>query len=226
METMHFVFFLVAALIIVAIVAGALQEGERRKALAELAQRLGLTLERGRNKGIVREYGFLNWMQSGSNRYAENVFSGVYRGHRVVFFDFHYETYQNTKRGRETHHHWSSFYVLELPLQCPEFHLYPENFLSRIGQALGAQDIDFESDEFSRAFVVKCPDKKFAYDVCHSRMMEFLLKHRSIRLEMERTCLAAGWQEVLKAEAIEKRLDLLVQIRELLPAYLLQQGQT
>jgi hypothetical protein len=219
------VFFMLGLLLVLVIaVIGARYEMARRRALAELAQRLGLRLATGRNKELVQRYKFLDWFQTGSNRYAENVVSGSYRGHEVLAFDYHYETYSQTKKGRETHHHWSSFYILLLPLDCPEFHLYPETFLSRIGHALGAQDIDFESDEFSRAFVVKCANKKFAYDVCHARMMEFLLRHPRIRLEIERNCLAAGWTELLQADQLERRLNLVVEIRELLPEYLLQQG--
>ena len=44
--------------------------------------------------------------------------------------------------------------------------------------ALGFEDINFESEEFSRAFFVKCPEKKFAYDVIDPRMMQFLLDTR------------------------------------------------
>ena len=39
----------------------------------------------------------------------------------------------------------------------------------------GYQDIKFESAEFSKTFCVRSPDKKFAYDVCNAKMMEYLL---------------------------------------------------
>jgi hypothetical protein len=41
--------------------------------------------------------------------------------------------------------------------------------------ALGGQDIDFESHEFSKAYWVTCADRKFAYDAITPAMMEFLL---------------------------------------------------
>ena len=47
--------------------------------------------------------------------------------------------------------------------------------MDKIAGALGFHDINFESSEFSRKFHIKCADKKFAYDVIHPRMMEFLL---------------------------------------------------
>jgi len=37
--------------------------------------------------------------------------------------------------------------------------------------------IDFADIEFSRRFVVKSSDRRFAYDVCHPRMIEWLKEH-------------------------------------------------
>ena len=43
------------------------------------------------------------------------------------------------------------------------------------GEHLGFQDIQFESEQFNRAFRVKCHDPKFATDVIDDRMMQWLL---------------------------------------------------
>jgi hypothetical protein len=50
----------------------------------------------------------------------------------------------------------------------------------------GFDDIDFESSEFSSRFIVKSADKRFAYDVIHPRMMEFLLEGDPPTVELER----------------------------------------
>jgi len=50
-----------------------------------------------------------------------------------------------------------------------------ENVLTRLGGALGFDDIEFESEEFNRAFRVKSEDRKFAFDLIDARMMAFLL---------------------------------------------------
>jgi hypothetical protein len=50
-----------------------------------------------------------------------------------------------------------------------------ENLFDKVAGFLGFDDIDFESAEFSDRFIVKSRDKRFAYDVLHPRMMEFLL---------------------------------------------------
>ncbi len=58
----------------------------------------------------------------------------------------------------------------------PKLTIAPESFGLKIAEAFGvANDIKFESAEFSRKFSVRSADKKFAYDVCNQQMMEYLL---------------------------------------------------
>jgi hypothetical protein len=85
---------------------------------------------------------------------------------------------------------------------------------------LGFGDIDFESIEFSKAFCVRSRDRKFAYDICHTRMMEYLLAHRDLSLEIEGHCVALSFPRRLDIEEIPGRLRQLVEIRNLFPAYL------
>ncbi|MBI2433167.1 MAG: hypothetical protein HYV26_09875, partial [Candidatus Hydrogenedentes bacterium] len=198
----------------------------RRQELEKLAQRLGWTFSPGHDKSFVHRFEFLDQLRQGSNRYASCILEGVYRECPVLAFDYHYETTSRDQDSEETHHHHYNFYLVRLPLHCPELRLYPETILSRVGQALGASDIDFDSAEFSRAFVVKCGDKKFAYDLCHARMMEYLLQHRDLRLEFEGEYLAAEYSGSLDPKKIEQRLDVLVEIRNLLPEYLLQSADS
>ena len=146
---------------------------------------------------------------------------GTYKSHPICAFDFHYETHSTNSKGeRETQNHYFSFLVLEQPRPFPELRIYPEGILSKFGQLLGFQDIDFESAEFSSAFVVKSDDKKFAYDICNTRMMEFLLQHRDLSLEIRGITVAMGFDKRLEPERVAERLDQLVEVRNLFPEYL------
>jgi hypothetical protein len=49
--------------------------------------------------------------------------------------------------------------------------------LTRLADALTFLDIQFESEDFNRAFNVKSPDKKFANDFVDARMMQWLLQN-------------------------------------------------
>ncbi|MBN2308416.1 MAG: hypothetical protein JXR94_05560 [Candidatus Hydrogenedentes bacterium] len=207
-------------LVIVLGILGYLGEKKRREAFQRIAQELGLRYTK-RDASLAQRYKFLDKLRQGSNRYAFNILEGQFEGYPVHAFDFHYETYSTDSKGRrQTDHHYFSFFLLEQERVFPELRIYPENILSRFGQMLGFDDIDFESIEFSKAFVVRSRDKKFAYDVCHTRMMEYLLRHRDISIEIEERCVSVSCPARLKPEQIPGRLRQLVEIRNLFPEYL------
>ena len=214
--------FILAVLFIIAAVVWGLQAGKkRREAMALLAQRLGLHFHPDKDRHLADRYDFLNRLRQGSNRYAYNIISGRYRGHGVRVFDYHYETHSTDSKGnRQTHHHHFSFFILELSKTFPELTIAKEGFLSKIAQAVGYDDIDFESHEFSRRFTVRSKDKKFAYDFCNAQMIDYLLGHPDISIEVDRSSLALGFGSCLRIEEIEPRLSQLIEIRERMPDYL------
>ena len=107
-------------------------------------------------------------------------------------------------------------------LACPELTIGPEGFFSKIAQAVGYDDIDFESHEFSRQFCVRSRDKKFAYDVCHARMIEYLMANDDLVIEIEHQALALYFSRRLDPALIEPNLTRLIQIRNLMPEYLMK----
>ena len=199
---------------------GVIRARKRLEGLFELAQRLGLNFSAAEDYGLADRYGFLKQLAQGENRYARNVLSGTYQQNQVLAFDFHYETYSQGKSGRQTHHHWFSFFILTLPAFFPDLTIRRENFLTKVAEAFGYQDIKFESAEFSQAFCVRSPDKKFAYDVCNAKMMEYLLANRDLSVEIENQVLALAFNTRLSVEQIEANLQRLVDIRSRLPEYL------
>ena len=216
-----FIFILVAAIIIAAVIFGAKAACKRREELAALAVQLGLNYQAENNHSLADRFGFLNALAQGSNRYAFNILSGTYQSHDVLVFDFHYETHSTDSKGRpQTHHHYFSFFILTLPQNFPELRITREGLLSKIAQAFGYDDIDLESAEFSRAFCVRSKDKKFAYDVCHAQMIEYLLANRDLSIEIEDRALALAFGTRLSAAQIESNLERLIEIRSRLPDYL------
>jgi len=204
------------AVFIVVAVLGHLAAQKRRQAMMALAARLQLRFDPGKHRDLARRYEFIDRMRAGRDRYAFNILSGNYQGHDVVLFDYHYKT----GSGKDTHHHYLSFFILRLPMSAPELTIAPEGFFSKVAQAVGYDDIDFESHEFSRKFCVRSRDKKFAYDVCNAQMIEFLLVHPDLTIEMELDSLAISFRRRLRPEQIEPNLQRLVQIRSLMPDYL------
>jgi len=193
----------------------------RRRARMALAERLGLHFEPQKDRDLAERYRFLSKLQTGGNRYAFNTFWGNYRGHDMTVFDWHYET-----GGRSRSHDYFSCFILHLPRLVPKLTIVKEEFSSKIAQALGYDDIDFESHEFSRTFCVRSPDKKFAYDVCHARMIEYLLANDDLTIEMGQDVLAITSRYRLDLEDIEPNLNRLVTLRSLIPEYLFSGSTT
>ena len=215
------IFILFITIIIVAAIYSAIAARKRREELSALATRLGLSFNQEKDHALAARFGFLDKLAQGSNRYAFNILTGDYRGHQVLVFDYHYETHSTDSKGRQqTHHHYFSFFILMLPMAFPELRITHEGMLSKIAQVFGYDDIDFESAEFSRAFCVRSKDKKFAYDVCHAQMMEYLLANRDLCIEIERNALALAFDSRLSAAQIEFNLQRLLEFRSRLPEYL------
>ena len=210
------IIFGVFAIIVVVGILGYISARKRREAMSALAARLGLRFNPHKNWDLARQFHFLDKLRKGSNRYAFNILSGSYQDHTVTLFDYHYQIRSN----KSTHHHYFSFFVLHLPESFPELTIDKEGFFSKIAQAIGYDDIDFESHEFSRKFVVRSRDKKFAYDVCNGQMIEYLLSNSDLSIEIEGNVLAISFPSRLSPELIEPNLNRLITVRSLLPEYL------
>ena len=210
------IIFVFIVIFVIILVAGIISARKRREAFRALAARLGLQYEPGKSRDMARRYKFLDKLRRGHNRYAYNILSGNYKGHDLTLFDYHYQT----GSGKDTHHYHISFFMLHLTKSFSELVIGPEGVFSKIAQAVGYDDIDFESHEFSRKFCVRSPDKKFAYDVCNARMIEYLLSNRDFSIEIEGSVLAISFERRLKPEQIEPNLNRLIEVRSLMPDYL------
>lgn len=214
MQPVVFIGFI--AIVIVVAIFGHLAAKKRRQAMMALAARLGLNFDPDKRRDVARRYEFIDKMRAGRDRYAFNILSGDYQGHDVLIFDYHYRT----GSGKNTHDYYLSFFILHLPIVVPELTIGHEGFFSKIAQAVGYDDIDFESHEFSRKFCVRSKKKKFAYDVCNAQMIEYLLANPDLTIEMELNSLAISFNRRLDLELIEPNLRRLIQIRSLMPEYL------
>lgn len=220
-----FLFYVLAALVAAAIVAGALLawriERRRVAAIAALARRLGLDFSEGRDHDIAREYEDFDGLHEGENRYAFDVLTGTHGGRPITAFNFHFESHSTDSKGnRQTSHHYRHVLLLHLGRNFPGLRIRPEGVLSKIAQAFGYDDIDFESHEFSRRFCVRSRDRKYAYDFCNARMIAFLLDHPPLRIETRGAVLAIVLHARMNPATLEAELDLLRDIRTLMPDYL------
>lgn len=213
----------IIALVVIVAVFSAIAAKKRREAMAALAASLGLQYSAGKDYSFDERYPFLKKLSQGHRRYAFNIITGQYLGHQVQAFDYHYETYSRDSKGnRRTNHHYFSFFILHFAQIFPELTITREGWGSKVAQFFGYDDIDFESAEFSKKFCVRSSDKRFAYDICHARMIEYLLANQDLNLEIEKHCLTLLFNRRLAPEQIKFNLDRLIQLRDLFPDYIME----
>jgi hypothetical protein len=191
----------------------------RRRKLAALAQKLQLQFNPKNDFKLAERFLFLTWLKRGDVpdvRYAYNVFHGPHLGYPVTLFDYHFST-SGGKSGLD--YYWSAF-VLEMETYFPDLMILHESRESRLAETIGESHITFESAEFSHIFRVRSSDKKFAYDVCHPRMMEYLLANKDLTIEIRGRAAAVLFEDWLHPERVESNLSRLIEIRKLLPQYL------
>ena len=126
---------------------------------------------------------------AGFGRRAYNVLYGKHDGRDLVSFDYEYKTQTSNGKQTTTTVHRFSVLGLSMGVAMRPLSVDPENFLDRFVGRLTGNDIDMESEEFNRTFTVSCPDRKFASDVLHPQMMEFLLAHRQLGWRFEQDSL-------------------------------------
>lgn len=220
-QNVLFLFLLVGALFIALAIHSWKLEQKRRAEFVLFCKAHGLTFSPSRDHTLAHTFDFLPEIANGSNRYAENIIQGMLEDRQIIAFDHHYETKSRDSEGRtSTRHHYHCVVALSLPAAFPNLRIVPESLLSKAAQALGYDDIDFESHEFSRAFCVRSKDRKFAYDFCNPAMMEVLLTRKSLRLALQGGLLAIVHDGRQNPALLPERFRDLLTIRQRMPEYL------
>lgn len=178
------------ALIALAVYAHKLEQ-QRLALLKAYADSMGWSFDERRDKSHDDEYSHFATFRRGDNRYAFNTMSGplTLDGRRFMAKagDFHYQVTRSNGKTTTTTHHKFSYLILETPfVSIPDMYLRREGVFDKIAGAMGFDDIDFESAEFSRKFHVSGKDKRFVYDVVTPAMMEFLMRSLPGAVELER----------------------------------------
>lgn len=200
MEPAFVVLAVVAGIALFATIAylGWRAEQQRREALAALAAELGLTFDPDHDRDHDDHYAQFEIFRRGHSRAASNTLRG-----RLELFgrpcpvragDFRYKVTRSTGKSTSTTTYRFSYLIVHPPWDTPPLLIRPEGVFDKLAGMFGFDDIDFESAEFSRRFYVKSSDKRFAYDVLHPRMMEFLLAESPPMLDIEdgALCLSDG----------------------------------
>ena len=170
------------ALAVVLIVFGILKARERREAMTRLAADLGFEYYPDDPWDLEDRYAMFELFGRGHSRKAANVICGEVDGRAVVAFDYQY----TTGSGKNKSTHSCQALVMGLPIVAAGLRMRPETVFDRLASWVGWDDIDFESDEFSRRYHVASEDQRFAYDIFHARLIDYLLGCGNVpNLEMQ-----------------------------------------
>ena len=127
-----------------------------------------------------RRYPQFSCFNQGHSRQAYNRLYGTInvggQAQSCVAGDYLYKRTSGSGKNRRTKTYRFSFLLVELPfVGVPQLAVRPEGFFDGMAAVFGFDDIDFESEEFSRKFHVQSVDKRFTYDLIHPRMMQYML---------------------------------------------------
>ena len=120
----------------------------------------------------------------GDGRGCENVAWGTYKGLETKVFEYWYYVTSTDGKGHtsRTYHRYTCA-LANTSLFAPSLTIARETLMTRLADAVGLRDIDFESEEFNRAYQVRCGDKKFASYLIDARMMAWLLTVEGVSIE-------------------------------------------
>jgi hypothetical protein len=165
---------LVLALVVFGVWYSYHRKQQRRLALAAFAGQNGLVYSRDDPFGLIG-YPF-GLFSRGDGRGCENVVYGEWKGMPMQEADFWYYEQTTDSHGRTSKsYHRFSVVVANLGVDVPEVAIEKENLLTRIADHVGLHDVEFESEQFNRAFQVKTADREFCFKLVDARMMHWLV---------------------------------------------------
>lgn len=217
---------IIAAIIIGAIVAGVIQARRRRQDMENWARKNSWRFH-GSHKdyGLHQRFGFDCLNRGEGDRYAYNIVEGHDDSREVFAFDYHYATYSHSKNGRNKHSHYFSAVVMNSQLPLKPLKIRRENLLDKVANFFGRNTINFESAEFSKKFHVEAPDRRWAYDILHSRVIETLLHAPAFEIQIQGPYLIAASDRQMPIPKFRKALRLLHHLIDSLPDYVRQDLQ-
>jgi len=175
-DTSAVIYFVIIIVFLGASLVGAYIRNRRRATAENVAARAGMDYSFDDPFNCTRVAFAL--FRKGDGRGAENVMwrDGV-KGQPVRAFDYWYYTEHRNESGAPTraYHRFSCAMTL-VGGSWPPLTITREGLLDKVVDTVAANDIDLESEEFNRTFVLHCEDRKFAVTLLDPRMMELVLK--------------------------------------------------
>jgi hypothetical protein len=223
MPVLLFVAF--AALVVVLIATSMAMAAKRRQAFVQFATAHQLIFDPGDDHGLMDRYPEFGCLRQGTKgRKSYNHLRGSWRDREMLAFDYRYQTTSTDSKGHtQTHSHYFSAVILKPELPLRPLLVRPEGLLDKLGQFFGMDDINFESAQFSRRFHVSAKDRKWAYDVLHTRTIERLLADDAYSIQFHGRAAIIWQSRCFEPPQIASAANLLCDVLDGLPEYVRQE---
>ncbi|MBI1730506.1 hypothetical protein HY229_06425 [Candidatus Acetothermia bacterium] len=216
------VYIFVLALVLIGFFVSSYIRSIRGKTLGSWANAHNLSFDEYSESSIDETYPHFECLQKGEKRYSFNRITGKWREHDFFGFDYHYRT----GSGKSTTHHYFSAVILTSPIPLKPLFIRPEGMMDKVTEFFGAEDINFESREFSQKFFVRAPDKKWAFDVIQQSTMQLMLDSRSYWIQFGEDCVIAYDIVRFSIEDFEQAANVICGILDRLPDYVKEAQQS
>jgi len=190
---------------------------QRLYKLKAWAKSKGLAFNPDIDVDFVKKFPHFRRLTSGYDQYASNVISGTWKNREFLGFDYYYKPSPQASSNPN----FFSAVILFSEVSLEPLLIRPESFFDKVTESVGFEEIKFESADFNQKFVIKSPNKEWAYHVIHQRMMEFLLNDPNhFTIQFAPNCVIAYHNDLFSLRGYEHAADIISGILDRLPRYL------
>ncbi len=212
-------FFIVLAAIAAFGIYSWRKDQQRKQALQEWAAGRRWRYAAKGLRDLRTRFAGLKILDRGHSRGSGNAITGNLDGHEAICLDYKYVT--GSGKNRTTHR--IGMVILDCGFPTIPLLIRREHAFDKVGEFLGADDIDFESGEFSRKFYVKSNDRKWAYDIIHGRTMDYLMQAPAVSIEFGMGEIAVYRNGYNDPARHEEALAVARRMLDLIPDYVIKQ---
>lgn len=218
---MEFLVFVTGILVLYFLLMRA-ESNSRQRELAVLARELSLNFQSDATREIFERFYFLCLPSFGYHEYAVNVMEGEAEGRGIVSFDIKY----HEKLFAQDRAKFVTVFVVEVPLDSPPVEIRPRIFLSESLFESHSNQVRLDSIEFEDHYRVFSSDPRFAYDICNSMLMNYLLERPGLHVFFARDAIACLYEFAVSPLEYEFCLDQMLELADLIPRHLeLEEGE-
>jgi multisubunit Na+/H+ antiporter MnhB subunit len=165
-----FIVFIIAV-IIVAVIVSRKRAQERTRQLTSVATLLGWQFSPVAAITWIPKLETFALFNQGHSKSITNAMYGEIEGVKAAVFDYRY----TVGGGKNSQTFTQSVVYFEMPnLNLPFFSLRPENFLHKLIEAFGYQDIDFGNHPtFSSKYLLRGPDEQGVRNLFNDALLSF-----------------------------------------------------